>query len=262
MNFNGSITIVMPALNEEGNIKAAVESTIKALDESNVNGELIIVNDGSTDNTGNVAEELCRKDRRISVIHHDMPKGIGYSFWDGVSKAKNEAVVLYPGDNEMLPAEMLLYLHELSNVDIVVPFIINESVRSKFRRLVSGIYAFLIRTLLGLKVHHSNGLVLYRRSILKDIKLKSHGFFYQTELLCKTIRRGYLYAEVPYYTRPRASGKSKAFSIKNILNLSINMGRLLADLLFSEQPKELDPFSTTVLRKKRVEQILTNKAGS
>ncbi len=262
MNFNVNITIVMPALNEEGNIKAAVECTIRALDEANVNGELIIVNDGSTDNTGNIAEELRKTDKRIFVIHHDTPKGIGYSFWEGVSRANNEAVVLYPGDNEMLPAEMLLYLHELSNVDIVVPFIVNETVRSPFRRLMSGIYTFMIRILFGLNVHHSNGLVLYRRSILKDIKLKSHGFFYQTELLCKTVRRGYLYAEVPYYTRPRASGKSKAFSIKSILNLSLNMSRLLAELLFSEQPKELDASSVTAFRRKKLERILTNKICS
>ena len=245
----------MPALNEEGNIKAAVESTLRALDEANVSGELIVINDGSTDNTGDIAEELGRKDKRIFVVHHDTPKGIGYSFWDGVSRANNEAVVLYPGDNEMLPAEMLLYLRELSNVDIVVPFMVNEVVRSPFRRLISGIYTFIIRTLFGLKVHHSNGTVLYRRSILKDIKLKSHGFFFQTELLCKTIRHGYLYAEVPYYTRPRASGKSKAFSIKSILNLSINMSKLLAELLFSEQPKEIDPSSATAFRRKKAEQI-------
>ena len=74
----------MPALNEEKNIKAAINATLDSLDNFNITGELVIVNDGSSDKTGAIVQEYANTEKRISTIHHDHPKGIGVSFWDGL----------------------------------------------------------------------------------------------------------------------------------------------------------------------------------
>lgn len=255
LTHSPSISIVVPALNEEDNIKAAVNSVLLALNDANVKGEIIIINDGSTDNTGRIAEEMKQSDKRISVIHHSTPMGMGYSFWDGVSKANNEVVTIFGGDNEGVPSEYFLYLHLFKYVDIVVPFFTNAQ-RSALRVVISRVYSIAVKILLGLKVHHSTSPVLYRRSILNDINLRSHGFCYQPELLCKTIRRGYLYAEVPFFTLSRVSGKSSIFRLKSILNIVYDFSIIFLDRLFSKKQEELDPSSATVCRRKKVEKLL------
>ncbi|HDZ20243.1 hypothetical protein LCGC14_0018430 [marine sediment metagenome] len=245
----------MPALNEEQGLRGAVTDTLAALDQAGVVGELLIVNDGSSDGTGPLAEQLAQGDSRVTVLHHERPMGLGRSFWDGVARAQYDAVVMYPGDNEMLPGEMLLYLDELRNVDMVIPFIANTATaRSRVRNFISGVYMFFVRTMLGLKVRHSNGTVLYRRSILKDIDLRNNGYLYQTELLAKTIGRGYLYAEVPYYIQPRHAGKSKAVSIGNIFRTLIQLALLARTARSARAAGPIDPASATASRRARANQ--------
>lgn len=250
-----SISIIIPALNEEDSLRAAVNSAVSALDDANVEGEIIIINDGSTDNTGAIAEEVKKPDKRISVIHHNTPMGMGYSFLDGVSKANNEVVTIFGGDNEGIPSEYFLYLPLFEYVDIVVPFFINAQ-RSIFRTLISKTYLFVAKTLLGLNLHQLTSPVLYRRSILNGINLSGHGFSYQTELLFKTIRRGYLYAEVPFFTRGRASGKSSAFRLKNILNIIYAIMVMFFNRLFSKKQEWPHSSSATARRIAKVEKLL------
>ncbi len=259
MKLSPSISIIMPSLNEENNIENTIIDTITALDKEGMTGEIIIVNDGSTDKTGEIAERLSKTDSRISVIRHTSPLGIGRSFMDGVLKAKHDSVVMYPGDNEMLPGEMLLYLDELRSVDIIVPYIVNTASRSVLRRMISGAYSLFVRFAFNLNVHHSNGTVVYRRCILNGIKLRSNGFLYQTELLAKTIHRGYLYAEVPYFIRPRMAGKSKSSSLKGVVGVIIQLGALAMDIYFSNTEAGIAPDSATANRKLRVEALLANK---
>lgn len=249
-----SISIIIPALNEEGSLRSAVNSTISALDNANVEGEIIIINDGSCDNTGAIADQMKKSEKRISVIHHGTTMGMGYSFWDGVSKAKNEVVTIFGGDNEGIPSEYFLYLPLFEHVDIVVPFFINAQ-RSISRTLISKAYLFAVKTLLGLSLHQVTSPVLYRRSILGGINLGGCGFSYQAELLFKTIRRGYLYAEVPFFTRGRASGKSNAFRLKNILNTIYAVMTMFFYRLFSKEQEGLNPASSTARRIAKVEKL-------
>jgi dolichol-phosphate mannosyltransferase len=213
------ITAVMPSLNEEKNLVAAVRNVLEAYRRFGITGEVVIVNDGSIDGTGPLAEDLRRKDASIQVIHHAAPEGIGGSFWDGVKAARGEVVVMIPGDGENDAAEILRYLPLMDQVDMVVPYVFNRQVRSWARRKVSNLYRGIINITFGTTLNYMNGTVLYRRSILEDLELNAKGFFYQTELLIKCIRRGYLYAEVPYALLQRAAGRSKATSLHSLKNV-------------------------------------------
>lgn len=210
------ITAIMPSLNEEKNLASAVRNVLDSYAHLGIRGEVVIVNDGSTDGTGALAEELRKKDPAIQVIHHGSPQGIGGSFWDGVKAARGEVVVMIPGDGENDAAEILRYLPLMDQVDLVVPYVFNRQVRSWFRRKLSNLYRGIINSTFGTTLNYMNGTVLYRRSILDDLELKARGFFYQTELLIKCIRRGYLYAEVPYALLQRAAGRSKATSLRSL----------------------------------------------
>ncbi len=213
------LSVIMPALNEEDNINEAVENVVESFGRMGISGEIIIINDGSTDETEVVIKDLIKKYPFVRTISHDKPKGLGGSYWEGVKKARGEIVTMLPGDGENDSYEILRYISLMNNVDIVIPYIYNKYVRSWKRRMLSKIYKAIINLSFGMLLNYMNGTVMYRRSVLLDIDLKNTGFFYQTELLIKCIRKGYLYAEVPYAIKKRTGGKSKALTIKSFIRV-------------------------------------------
>ncbi|GAM10554.1 undecaprenyl-phosphate mannosyltransferase [Geobacter sp. OR-1] len=213
------ITAIMPALNEELCLDASVDNVLDVFNRLGICGELIIVNDGSSDRTGALADARVKWQQCIQAIHHENCRGIGASFWDGVQHSRGEIVVFIPGDGENDAEEIFRYLPLLEQVDIVVPFVYNPEVRSRFRQRLSALFTRIVCLFFGLSLNYLNGTVMYRRSILEGIDLRSNGFFYQAEILIKTIRRGYLYAEVPYALKQRNAGASKAVSIATMIKV-------------------------------------------
>jgi dolichol-phosphate mannosyltransferase len=228
-----ALSVVMPALNEEHNVISAIERTLSAFDHYKINGEIVVVNDGSTDSTGALVEDRSEVENRVRMLVHKTPQGIGASFWDGVKEAWGEIVTMFPGDDENDPVEALRYFHLLENVDIVVPFVCNKGVRSKRRERLSSAFTTIVNLTFGTRLNYTNGTVLYRKSILSALELHSKGFFYQTELLIKTIKRGYLFAEVPNLLRKRSSGVSKAISLKSFFAVVRGYLNLVKDLYFT-----------------------------
>jgi len=213
------LSVVMPALNEEQHIALAVGNTLSAFDDFKIMGEVIVINDGSSDKTGPMIEDLKKTDNRIFVVHHEKPRGIGAAFWKGVDCSNNEIVTMIPGDNENDPWETIRYFKLLEHVDMVIPFVYNRDIRPLWRNILSSIYRFIINSSFGVNLNYTNGTILYRKNILKELKTRNIGFFFQTDILIKAIKQGYLFAEVPYRLGLRASGKSKAMSFPSLLQV-------------------------------------------
>lgn len=209
----------MPALNEERNILPAIQATLKAFGDLNIKGEIIVVDDGSTDHTEALIREMMAQDPRVRMLKHEKPEGIGTSFWDGVQSAQGNIVTMFSGDNENIPYEALRYIDLLQHVDIVVPFVYNRGCRGKFREFLSSLFRTIINLSFRLNLNYTNGTVLYRKSILDSMHLQSKGFLYQAEILVKMIRKGYFFAEVPYSIRKRDTGTSKAISFRSFINV-------------------------------------------
>lgn len=202
----------MPALNEEGDISAAIDSVLEAFSAYGIGGEIIVVDDGSSDKTSGILTEKMSQDRRIRLIRHKSPQGIGASFWDGVQAARSEALVMIPGDNENKPQEILRRLSSLDYVDMVIPYVGNTQDRALPRRIFSRIYTGIINATFGLKLRYYNGTVLYKKEVLDCVKPYSRGFFYQTEILVRSIRKGYKFSEVAYNLRRKYARKSRSLS--------------------------------------------------
>lgn len=225
-----SISVIMPALNEEQNIELAINATLQTFTKLNIDGEIVVINDGSTDNTGKILEDLKNQYENIVIITHQTPRGIGKSFMEGVRKATKTLVVMLPGDNENDPSDALNFLFLMNEVDIVVPFIQNIEVRNRFRRILSSFYRFIINISFGINLNYTNGTVLYRRCIFNNIEVKNSGFLYQAEILVKLLRIGYLFAEVPNYLKLRSTGKSKALTILSFINVCSGYLQLMWDI--------------------------------
>ena len=249
----------MPALNEENNVLSAIDNTLAAFDTMSIMGEIIIVNDGSTDRTLELVRSAMQKDNRIRLVTHKKPHGIGSSFWKGVRCARGEVVVMLPGDNENDPSEIFRYYKLLEHVDIVVPFIFNKEARSFFRNGLSFIYRFIINTTFRVYFNYTNGTVLYRCSILKELHYHSRSFFFQTDILVRLAKRGYLFAEVPHHLDVRKEGISKATTFPSLIKVIRGYLRLVRDYYFSAERTNENDFAkdslTSQRRGRKVESI-------
>jgi dolichol-phosphate mannosyltransferase len=233
-NQNLSVSIVVPSLNEEHNIENTVKNCLKALEDFKINGEILVINDGSTDKTADIVKNIMSNDNRIKLINHSSPQGIGASFWDGVDHAGGVVFTMIPGDNETDPWEILRYYDLLKHVDIVIPFVINKDVRPLFRRLLSLIYRLIINVTFFVNFNYTNGTILYRKSILDQLTHRNKGFFFQTDILIRLVKRGYLFAEVPYRLGVRAEGLSKAVTFPSFLKVVEGYSRLFIDYYFKK----------------------------
>lgn len=251
MGDNIDVTVIMPSLNEERNIVSAINNTLAAFEDFNINGEIIVVNDGSRDKTEELVQGILRKDKRVSMIKHATAQGIGASFWDGVDKAKGKVVTWIPGDNENDPWEIFRYYTLLEHVDIVIPFVFNKEARPLWRNGLSFIYRFIINTTFMVNFNYTNGTVLFRKSIINEAGYRTKGFFFQTDILIRAVKKGYLFAEVPYRLGLRKEGISKAVSFPSLLNVAKGYIRLVRDYYFKKNAYDNKCFSVDSLTAQR-----------
>lgn len=230
------LSIVMPALNEEKNIQQAVGDTLASFGKFRVTGEVVVINDGSSDNTAELVRALISQyPDKVRMVEHKTPKGMGASFWDGVDAARGNAVCMLPGDNENIPDEIIRYLYLLQDVDMVVPFVFNrKAARSASRILLSSLYLSIVNATFFTNLNYTNGTVLYRRCILAQLQTRCSGFFFQTDILIRLIKRGYLFAEVPYRLRQRKAGRAKAISWRAFKAVVKGYLRLVRDIYFKK----------------------------
>lgn len=226
----------MPALNEENNINAAIDDTLSSFREYSIDGEVLVINDGSTDSTPDLIKRKVEENPgKVRTLDHPKPQGIGSSFWDGADNAKGDIVCLLPGDNENIPGEILRYVGLMEDVDLVIPFVLNREVRSTFRRFLSANYVRFINCSFRTSLTYTTGTVIYRKSLLKELKTRRMGFFFQTDILIRLVKRGYLLAEVPYKLRERGGGKSKAVRLRSLGDIVRGYFKLLADIYFKKE---------------------------
>lgn len=245
------VSIIITALNEERDVLKAVTNTINAFEEYKVNGEVVFVNDGSTDKTGDIIRKSYGGDKRFQFITHKTPRGVGASFWEGVETARGNVVAWLPGDNQTDPWEVIRYHSLLDHVDIVIPFIYNTGVRSLFRRTLSIVYRFIINTSFSTNFNYTNGSILYRKSVLKQLPYRSSSFFFQTDILITLTKKGCLFAEVPFRLDARDFGHSKAVTFPSFFKVARGFLRLVIDYYSKKRGKDLSSFSTDTQTAKR-----------
>src|SRR5262245_28384939 len=130
------VSFVVPCLNEQDNVAATVE-TIRAAMTSRPDYEVILVDDGSQDETWPRMRALAATDPRLRVLHNPTNLGLGGSYKRGVAVAQGEHVMLIPGDNGF-PAESIReILQRAGQADIVIPVVANPGARTRFRALTS-----------------------------------------------------------------------------------------------------------------------------
>lgn len=235
-----SITIVVPAYNEEMNIADTIDSIHESVAGRNLDVEIIIVNDGSQDGTRQISDSLAMNDPRIHPIHLPQNQGLGNAYFTGVQAATKDYVVMIPGDNECGAETLVPLLDRLGEVDIIIPFPVNSEIRSKFRQITSKSFTSLVNLLAGLQVRYYNGTVVHRRSLIQGCPIRSKGFAYQAKVLVYMIYNGASYQSVPVKLNQNKTRASSAFRLNNF----ISVGRALIQIAFFRFFRKDDWFST------------------
>lgn len=229
-----TLSVIIPALNEEGNLAATVTTVLGAIGDRFADYELLIFDDGSTDRTGTIADGLVAGNLHIRVIHNPRNMGFGYNYTRGVELARMEYVAMFPGDNEIPGEAIRAILVSVGAADIVVPYISTPAVRSWSRRVISAAFVSLVNLLFGLRLRYFNGPCVHRRVLLQAVPMRTHGFAYMAAILVRLICSGHTYVQVPMRLQARRHGRSKAFRPRNILSVL----RTLAELFWEVRIKD------------------------
>lgn len=209
MNEN-SISVVFPAYNEEKNIKIVVLEALKYLETIKEKWEIIIIDDGSSDNTGKIIDKFAQNNRKIKIIHHLKNEGYGKSLKDGFAASSLDFVFFTDSDRQFsLKALDIMYpLAKTGVVDLVIGYRINRQ-DPFLRKFLSWGYNSLAGLLFNLQVKDIDcAFKILKKSIFNKIKIESSNFFINTEILAKAKLLNYKILEVGVPHFPRKAGKS------------------------------------------------------
>jgi glycosyltransferase involved in cell wall biosynthesis len=203
---NRSLTIFFPCYNEEDNVQKSVDAAIKAAQLVTDDFEVIVVNDGSKDNTGKIADQIAAENHLVRVIHHPRNRGYGAALQSGYGGAIKDTVFYTDGDLQFDITEIQKLWPLLEEYDVVTGYRIKR-MDPFIRRLNSFGWTSLTRMLFRIPVRDVNcAFKLFRREVVKDMKLESEGALIDAEVFAKVKKAGYKIAEVGVNHYPRQFG--------------------------------------------------------
>jgi glycosyltransferase involved in cell wall biosynthesis len=224
------LSAFLPAHNEEGNIERVVMGFVQELPLVARAYEIIIVNDGSQDGTGEIAERLSASVPQVRVVHHPINQGYGAAVISGIRVATEPYVLLCDGDGQFDPKDVRLLAARIHDHDVVVG---RRKRRADhlIRRVNGKSWSLLMRLLFRIRISDIDcGFKLFRRDVLDGIELRAHGAMVTTEIMARLASRGARVCEIDVKHLPRLTGEQSGNSLKVVLRAFHELFLLYADL--------------------------------
>lgn len=220
-----SLSIIVPCYNEEAGLEPCIRGLVESLASSIPDYEIIIVNDCSKDETGEIATRLSVEFPQVRVMHNLTNQGLGYNYQLGFRVATKEYVILVPGDNELHPDSVKYICQFAGEAEIITCYPENFHIRPPFRRLASKVFTMVINGISGYRLRYYNGNVLQKREHLLKVKPVTNSFAFQAEILVQLLRMGLSHREVSFQLN-FASQRMSAFRFKNVVSVFYTVFRL------------------------------------
>lgn len=203
-----SISVVLPAWNEEHNIATAIQQAVTALEGIGADYEIIVVDDGSRDGTARVVGELQAGNPQLRLVRHEVNRGYGQALRSGYAAAQKDLVLIHHADSQFDLTEIKRFLPLLAQADIICGYRAQRA--DPFMRKVNALgWNTVVRLLFGYLARDIDcGFKLFRREVLEHVHLTAtRGAMIDTELLASARARGYRIAELPVTHLPRLGGQ-------------------------------------------------------
>jgi glycosyltransferase involved in cell wall biosynthesis len=230
------LSVFFPAYNDSGTIASMVIRAVQTASALTPDYEVIVVNDGSSDATPAIIDELARTYPYVRAVHHPRNRGYGGALQTGFRSATKDLIFYTDGDAQYDPSELAVLWERLSaDADMVNGYKISRS--DPLHRIVIGrIYHHIVKTLFGLTVRDVDcDFRLMRRSIFERINLEKTSGVICLEMMKKITDAGFRIAEVPVHHYHRAFGKSQFFNFRRIAKTAVDVLRLWFALVILRQ---------------------------
>jgi glycosyltransferase involved in cell wall biosynthesis len=229
-----SLSVIVPALNEEAGLEGAVTTILEVVARTVPEHEILIFDDGSTDRTGAIAEDLARKHASIRVFHHGRPHGLGGVIRAGWQQARMQQVMWVDGQGVTSAEALERILAERSKADLVVPYAVNQKERDWLRRSIARAFRGTLNLVFGLDLHQYTHLVVAPREVVCKLRVRTDSHALQAEALVKMIKSGCSYVQVGVEDRFRIeTRRSKAFRLRNVLGVGSFLFLTIWDVYFA-----------------------------
>ena len=217
------LSVVVMAYDEAPTVAATCAEILDAINSIGCSHELLIVDDGSSDGTGEIADELARATPAVRVIHHQPNRGLGGVYRTGFQEAQGEFLTFFPADGQFPASIIQDFFPRVQQLDLVLGYLPQRS--RGLGVLLSIVERVLYRVLLG-PMPRFQGIMMIRRQLLRDIPLAStgRGWAVVMEFILKASRSGARIDSVPTTVRPRSHGESK---VNNWRTIVANLRQLL-----------------------------------
>lgn len=221
------LTVAIMTYNEAASLEPVVREIHGVLREMGSPYEIVIIDDGSTDGSGPIADRLAAEIAGVRVLRHPTNLGLGAVYRHGYTCGTMELVTLFPADGQFDARIIPQFVRLFDRADMVLGYIPEYR---KSRPLAARFFSWgerLLYKLLFGRFPEFQGIMMFRRALLEGLPLTStgRGWMVQMELILRFMRKGCRIVSEPTGIRPRASGRSKVNNLRAILS---NLGQVFA----------------------------------
>lgn len=232
-----NVSIVVLAFNEQADLRSTVDSILEAASTvSDIAIEIIVVDDGSTDATAEVARQLQQEVPNLRCVRHERNRGMGAAIRSGMHAATMDSILYLPGDNLIATITIGELLQNAGKADFVCAFPLNTELRPRFRQILSSLFAFIYKQVFDLNLRSVHTVPLYRTRQLRALELKSNRYSIGSEIVVKLLRQGCSYMEIVGYFNP-SQNKSSALKLRNLIEVIVSFFALIYEVRFTERTR-------------------------
>jgi putative flippase GtrA len=203
-----SLSVILPAYNEKTAIAGTVQGVVTTLADRLEDFEVIVVNDGSKDQTKAIVQEIAVADPRVRLINHEINQGYGAALVSGFESITKELAFFMDSDGQFDIHDLLPFFPLIEEYDAVLGYRIDRQ-DTWMRRANAWGWKMLVRLVFGLRIRDVDcAFKLYRSKFFYEHRLETRGAMINTEILYKFTRAGYTYTQVGVHHLPRRGGRA------------------------------------------------------
>ena len=234
-----SLSVIIPAYNEEGNIHSACEDIARVAEKHLSDYEILVFDDASQDQTSEVVQQFQKENSHVLLFRNPVNKGLGYNYRAGILNARCRYAIMVPGDNEVVADSLEGIFKQVGMTDIIITYATNPEVRPLWRQRVSGIFTGVLNFLFGLNVRYYNGPSVIRTDLAREFVSFTNSFAYMAVILVQLLKSGASFKQMGFVLRARQYGETKAFRLKNVMSVMWDIVSLFWKVTIRRQFKQV-----------------------